>query len=536
MRRWITRILLGGVLILASVRGVRAWDVQGLPLTYTEFATGLFFAWQVGFDAEGDVYVAGYEDCNVTTKGIGKFDANGNFISKFGACGSLGVAVRENRVYVVDYGQDLMELYDTDGNQIDVSGTDYGTYAYSSPYSVAVDSNMNVYVSNANNNEIVMFDSNLALVRVITGVGGAFNFPEAVAVDGENNLYVADSGNNRVQKFDSNGNHLMTITGHGSSWNYPEGMAVDPYGNVYVVDSGNNRIQIFSADGTFRQEITAAMIDAQIPTVSYLVGGGVDAVGNLYVGDMTRLIKISFDRVAPTVNINTFGGNVTEDQTPVLTGTITDASTLTGIEYRVDDGDYRACAAVDGAVDEASEEFRCELTDPLLGSHTVTVRATDSSYNQGSTSYTFVVNKAAEAGGTTTSQSGQSVMPGSAPIVSVELVTETSVTLGVLPGVGPITGYNVAYSTVATLWQYGVGGVGDENSRELTIAGLEPNTLYYFRVTPVNEGVEGAHGPVVTARTGGGAVAPVQEITTPSPTPMVQRVEQQVEETTEQVR
>lgn len=93
-----------------------------------------------------------------------------------------------------------------------------------------------------------------------------FNKPMGVAVDEDKNIYVTDSQNNRVVVFDEEGGLLYEFGGRGvakpeigdkADWkpglfNYPYGIAIEPEsGNVYVADMANERIQIFDKKGKF---------------------------------------------------------------------------------------------------------------------------------------------------------------------------------------------------------------------------------------------------------------------------------------------
>jgi DNA-binding beta-propeller fold protein YncE len=95
---------------------------------------------------------------------------------------------------------------------------------------------------------------NGTLIEVIGASGelqGEFDNPYSVDVDSEGNIYVSDVNNHRIQKFSGNGDFISTF-GNESEGNglfiEPEGIDVDSEGNIYVVDTGKFRIQVFSQE------------------------------------------------------------------------------------------------------------------------------------------------------------------------------------------------------------------------------------------------------------------------------------------------
>ena len=89
----------------------------------------------------------------------------------------------------------------------------------------------------------------------MTGADGSgfdqLSGPNGLAVDAADRLYIADAWNNRVQVFDKNGAYLTTIAGswgtRTSQTRSAEGVAVAPNGDMFVADWGNHRIQKFAA-------------------------------------------------------------------------------------------------------------------------------------------------------------------------------------------------------------------------------------------------------------------------------------------------
>ncbi len=537
-----------GVFLLIVVFGItfqtaNAWGGGGAPLTYSVFKTGMNYPGQIAVDGSGNVYVSGYTGGG---DGVAKYDSGGSFITSFGPGGTLGVDIDPdgNLVVLDSQGASLgvspgVKKYTNGGTPIDISSTDMGGNLFVYPYGVAIDSSGNVYIADYGITTIFKFNSSYTQLTPISGNGGAFSNPESVAVDGSDNVYVLDSGNNRVQKFDSSGNFIMTVTGNGGAWNYPEAFAVDSIGNIIVADSGNNRIQFFNASGTYQQEITSADINSNVPTYSYFNGMGFQNPGTLFIGDNTRVLKLTFDAVDPSVSITALPGNTTTDTTPTFNGTATDAtSTLTAVEYSVDSDPYAACIADDGAFDELSETYSCSVASALsIGSHTIHVRATDSKTNTNSggtlANYTFTVSTTPTAilttsdpilpPSTTTADlatppvSCTTTAPTSAPDLYEVSRAGTSVTLNFTPVNANSTGYYVSYGYLENQEVFSaIRNINYSNTGiSYTINSLDPLTQYYFRVRAMNDCVP---GPWSNSKFVSGNIASSSSDITPTPT------------------
>ena len=136
---------------------------------------------------------------------IKKFDRNGNLIGSWGTVGSK------------------------DGQFLHAHG-------------ITIDSQDNVYVSDAENCNIQKFDKNGNFITKwgTKGIGpGKFLQPESMAVDSMNNIYVAEYSGKNIQKFDSNGNFIKMWGKEGENigeFKKPWGVSVDSKDNVYVSD------------------------------------------------------------------------------------------------------------------------------------------------------------------------------------------------------------------------------------------------------------------------------------------------------------
>jgi hypothetical protein len=85
-----------------------------------------------------------------------------------------------------------------------------------------------------------------------------FYGPEGLASDRKGNLYVLDARNHRVQVFDSRLKFLRSFGRKGQGpgdLGRPECIDVDGSGNVYIGDPGNGRIAVFDAEGKWLRAI-----------------------------------------------------------------------------------------------------------------------------------------------------------------------------------------------------------------------------------------------------------------------------------------
>jgi hypothetical protein len=87
------------------------------------------------------------------------------------------------------------------------------------------------------------------------------------------------------------------------------------------------------------------------------------------------------DTTPPTVTITPLSPDPTENSTPTFTGSASDESNIAAVEYRVDDSDWTAATASNGAFDSPAEDYTFTTASLADGEHTVYVRATDSADN-----------------------------------------------------------------------------------------------------------------------------------------------------------
>jgi tripartite motif-containing protein 71 len=203
----------------------------------------------LALDAAGNVLLA-------ENHRVQKFSASGQFLGRFGWLGvepgqfwlPNGIAVgADGSVWVSD--ANFVQRFTAGGQFIERVGTS-GPGQISQPQSLDVDAVGNVFVADAGNDRISVFDQEGDYLRQFGSAGsgpGQFQSPTEVEVDSDGKVWVADSDAERIQVFTAFGDR---IAGFGSAGNGAEqfkleawtGIAADGHGRVWVADAGNDRV------------------------------------------------------------------------------------------------------------------------------------------------------------------------------------------------------------------------------------------------------------------------------------------------------
>jgi predicted membrane-bound mannosyltransferase/DNA-binding beta-propeller fold protein YncE len=196
----------------ADGRFIKAWGTFGQGDTPESF----YGPRGLAVDAEGRVYVV-----DTGNKRIVIFDANGNYITEFGGAGfdpglfdePVGIAIDKNgTVYVTDTWNQRIQTFtrfETDGNLIftpskqwDVFGW-FGQSLDNKPF-IAVDDNLNVFITDPEGYRVMQFDPNGEIVRVwgeFSDTGAGFGLASGIAVDAEGRVWVTDGIFNKIMRF-----------------------------------------------------------------------------------------------------------------------------------------------------------------------------------------------------------------------------------------------------------------------------------------------------------------------------------------------
>ena len=217
----------------------------------------------VSTDPFGHVFVADTGNHRVV-----QFDGTGRKVFEFGGYGwregelsrPTDVCAREGfRLFVVDAGNERIQQYDirdasAEGTVFPLStGPGLSDATLVRPGRMDLDAEGRVYVSDELCHCIWIFTPTGALAAKLGGPGDAptqFHAPAGVAVGNKGRVYVADAGNRRVQVFDSIGNWIAEWTGSAADpLIEPVGIDVGPDGRVWVADIGARCVRIFTPEG-----------------------------------------------------------------------------------------------------------------------------------------------------------------------------------------------------------------------------------------------------------------------------------------------
>ena len=188
-----------------------------------------------------------------------------------------------------------------------------------SPYTVAVDSQGNLFITDYLNFRIRRVDAKTQIITTVAGNGtGGYNgdnipatsaeiyYAITVIVDKSNNLYIADSGNNRIRRVDGKTQVITTVAGNGTAGfkgdggpaaqaelSFPNAVTEDAAKNLYIVDTGNNRVRLVNAKTQKIKTIVGTGVagfggdggSATKAKITDSSGGYIDPSGNLLIAD-----------------------------------------------------------------------------------------------------------------------------------------------------------------------------------------------------------------------------------------------------------
>ncbi len=168
---------------------------------------------------------------------------------------------RSGMIYVADSKADKIKVYNSDGSfsfSFGASGSQPGQFHF--PTSLAVDdAAQEVYVTDLPKQQTRDGMAETARVQVFTlrgvfkrsfgtyGLGdGMLTRPMGVAVSGTGRVFVTDAYQNVVMVFDTTGAFLTTLYDLGNPMRNPLGIAVNDKGTVYIASLNSGKVEVYS--------------------------------------------------------------------------------------------------------------------------------------------------------------------------------------------------------------------------------------------------------------------------------------------------
>lgn len=215
----------------------------------------------LGWDIEGNLLVADTHYGRVLV-----YQRSGHLIEDRTIGGRLGggpgefhfvtdaVQDAQGNYYVSEYGNvDRIQKFSRQGQFLfQWGGNGDAPGKLNRPNSLAVDSRGRLWVADACNHRIQVFDTSTEPPQLVAIWGtegsalGQLRYPYDVCPTRGGLVYVAEFGNHRVQKFTEQGESLGVVGGPGrepGQFYQPWGLAVDSYGSIHVMDTYNHRVQ-----------------------------------------------------------------------------------------------------------------------------------------------------------------------------------------------------------------------------------------------------------------------------------------------------
>ena len=288
----------GGGSVVTTGLTLTLADVNNNLTPLQTLSSGISNPASASVDSSGNIYVS-----NTGNNSVEKFSSTGQLLWTVStgsdhvynittdAVGNMYAAignVTQNTTYdpwdflhwnphTTTYKNSAVREYSPEGNLLKTVVSDSNS---DQPYSLATDSQGNVFVGNSNTNNVQEFSSSGTLIQTITN---GVNSPSAVSFDSDGNIYIANSGNNTVEKFSSSGSLLNTLSTGVSS---PVALALDSQGNVYVANSGNSTVQEFSSSGSLLNTLSMGINKPS----SVLI----DSAGDVYVANSGNNTVVEF--------------------------------------------------------------------------------------------------------------------------------------------------------------------------------------------------------------------------------------------------
>ncbi|MDP3297568.1 MAG: 6-bladed beta-propeller [Thermodesulfovibrionia bacterium] len=194
------------------------------------------------------------------------------------------VADSAGNIYVADAENSIIVIFDIEKNTLRFIGE--GILA--GPVGLAVDNKRGIiFVADSRIDKVFGLDKNTGDLVMSIGAAKEFQNPSGMVFDEDRDkLYVTDTQNHLIRVFDKDGKALFTIGKRGDGdgeFNFPSYLALDREGRLFIADTLNFRVQVFDQEGRFLKKF--GRLGDVSGTFTRPYGIGVDSEGHIYVVD-----------------------------------------------------------------------------------------------------------------------------------------------------------------------------------------------------------------------------------------------------------
>jgi sugar lactone lactonase YvrE len=193
-------------------------------------------------------------------------DQNGKMVREFGSFGDTqdaptaesqpglffgprDIAVTTDGIYVVDTGNERVEVFAKDGTfQSAWGGHGSNPNQFIEPVDIAIGTDSRVYVADSGNARISVFsrDGTPIVQWPVAAWSGQAYFEPYLAVDNNGLLYATSSATGSVEVYDLDGNFVTSLTSTGlENFQRPIGITQTANGQMMVTDAGLNAVLSF---------------------------------------------------------------------------------------------------------------------------------------------------------------------------------------------------------------------------------------------------------------------------------------------------
>ena len=249
---------------------------------------------------------------------------------KTGFDGPIGIAINSTGyIYVTDTAHDSVHIFDPQNQHVSYFGTHGGALSsdpgkFVRPSGIEINSTGHVFVVEQNNHRVQILGPSGNYLDHFGGDGsgtrgagsgdGQFREPRDIAINSTGHIYVADADNKRIQIFDPSGNYVDQFNSAGvgnGEFDRLRTIAIDSDDNVYVGDIGKNKR--VNVDPTCKRFCTTVNVFVTGSNGVHIFGPSGNYLGDLDIVGEDKIIQpagIYFDSNGDTYVSDSRGNQI----------------------------------------------------------------------------------------------------------------------------------------------------------------------------------------------------------------------------------